>query len=79
LLIYEINDKPFNITYSYWTAKWCKWAYSIAKDHHPVYDNTGEFMGKNGKILYGSSPVLLDILFNVIVTFHLIMLYSFPF
>lgn len=48
-LIYEITDKPFNRTYSDWTAKWWQWAYSIPKDHHPAYDNTGEFCSEKQK------------------------------
>ena len=48
-LIYEITDKPFNRTYSDWTAKWWQWAYSIPKDHHPAYDNTGKFCGEKQK------------------------------
>ncbi len=48
-LIYDITDNPFNRTYIDWTAKWWQWAYSISKDHHPAYDNTGEFCGEKQK------------------------------
>jgi len=69
---------PFNITYSDWTKSW-QWAYSIPKDHHPAYDNTGEFCWEKQKILYGSSQILLDIWSHVIVISQLVMLYFFPF
>ncbi len=41
--VYDINSSPFNITYSDWTSKWWKWAYSIPKDIHPAFDDTGKF------------------------------------
>jgi hypothetical protein len=79
-LIYEITDKPFNRTYSDWTAKWWQWAYSMPKDHHPAYDNTGKFCGEKQKdpvwffpatfghpvILYCIVPAVNDILFPIL-------------
>ena len=48
-LVFELDSNPFNIPYSDWTAKWWQWAYSIPKDIHPAYDNTGKFCHVNQK------------------------------
>ena len=48
-IIIQPGSKPYNITYSDWTAKWWQWAYSIPVDNHPAYDDTGKFCGENQK------------------------------
>ncbi|MDX1371060.1 MAG: hypothetical protein R3321_01235 [Nitrososphaeraceae archaeon] len=48
-LVFELDSNPFNIPYSDWTAKWWQWAYSIPKNIHPAYDNTGKFCHVNQK------------------------------
>ena len=48
-LIIEPKSSYFNLTYADWTAKWWQWAYSIPKDIHPAYDNTGEFCKESQK------------------------------
>jgi hypothetical protein len=46
-LIYDLNSKPFNISYSDWTEKWWQWTYSIPQDKNPSYDDTGEHCDEN--------------------------------
>lgn len=49
-LAYSKDSNPYNISFADWTANWWKWAYSIASDKHPSYDDTGKFCGENQKI-----------------------------
>ncbi len=42
LLVFPTGSKPYNLTYGEWTAKWWQWAYSIPKNIHPAYDDTGK-------------------------------------
>lgn len=46
-LVYDLNSKPFNISYADWTEKWWKWTYSIPWDRNPSYDDTGEYCDQN--------------------------------
>lgn len=45
--VYDLNAKPFNISYADWTAKWWQWAYSIPWDRNPSYDDTGKYCNEN--------------------------------
>jgi hypothetical protein len=40
--VFSANSKPYNLTYGEWTARWWQWAYSIAKNINPAYDDTGK-------------------------------------
>ncbi len=42
-LVYDLNSKPFNITYADWTEKWWQWTYAIPGNKNPSYDDTGEY------------------------------------
>ena len=42
-LVFDPESSYFNLTYADWTAKWWQWAYSIPKNLHPAYDDTGKF------------------------------------
>ena len=42
-LVFDPESSYFNLTYAEWTAKWWQWAYSIPKNLHPAYDDTGKF------------------------------------
>ncbi|MGD1836829.1 MAG: hypothetical protein ACPKPY_02070 [Nitrososphaeraceae archaeon] len=46
-IIFKPDSKPYNVTYSDWTAKWWQWAYSIPLDKHPAYDDDGKYCGQN--------------------------------
>lgn len=46
-LVYDLNAKPFNVSYADWTAKWWQWAYSIPWDRNPSYDDTGKYCSEN--------------------------------
>ena len=48
-LVFELGSSPFNLTYADWTIKWWQWAYSIPKNIHPAYDDTGKFCKENQK------------------------------
>jgi hypothetical protein len=48
-IVYDVDSKPFDISYSNWTAKWWQWAYSIPWDKNPSYDDTGKYCGANQK------------------------------
>jgi hypothetical protein len=45
--VFEANSKPHGLTYGEWTARWWQWAYSIPKDVHPAYDDTGKYCAEN--------------------------------
>ena len=51
-LVYDINSKPFNVSYADWTERWWQWTYSIPWDKNPSYDDTGKYCSENQ-----SSPV----------------------
>ncbi len=46
-LVYDLNSKPFNISYADWTEKWWQWTYSIPWNKNPSYDDTGEYCDEN--------------------------------
>ena len=46
-LVYEIDSKPFNVSYADWTEKWWQWTYSIPWDKNPSYDDTGKYCSEN--------------------------------
>lgn len=46
-LVYDVDSRPFNISYSDWTAKWWKWAYSVPWGKNPSYDDIGKYCGEN--------------------------------
>lgn len=46
-LVYEIDSKPFNVSYVDWTEKWWQWTYSIPWDKNPSYDDTGKYCSEN--------------------------------
>lgn len=46
-LVYDVNSKPFNISYADWTEKWWQWTYSIPWDKNPSYDDTGKYCDEN--------------------------------
>src|SRR5215217_4307924 len=48
-LVYDIDSKPFNVSYADWTEKWWQWTYSIPWDKNPAYDNTGKFCKESQK------------------------------
>lgn len=47
LVFYDINSKPFNVSYAEWTEKWWQWTYSIPWDKNPSYDDTGKYCSEN--------------------------------
>jgi hypothetical protein len=46
-ILFQVNSKPYNLTYGDWTANWWRWAYSIPKTVNPAYDDTGEYCSVN--------------------------------
>jgi hypothetical protein len=46
-IIFSNDSSPFGLTYAEWTAKWWQWAYSIPKDIHPAYDDSGRYCTLN--------------------------------
>ena len=46
-LVYDLNTKPYNVSYAGWTARWWQWAYSIPWDRNPSYDDTGKYCSEN--------------------------------
>src|SRR6476646_8269332 len=53
-IFYPTNDKPYNLTYGQWTAKWWQWLLSIPKDSNPGGDNTGKYcnQGQSGPVWF---------------------------
>jgi hypothetical protein len=45
--LFQVNSKPYNLTYGDWTANWWRWAYSISKAVNPAYDDTGKYCSVN--------------------------------
>jgi len=45
---------PYGLTYGEWTARWWQWAYSIPRDVHPAYDDTGKYCteGQSGPVWF---------------------------
>lgn len=54
IAVFEANSTPFGLTYGEWTAKWWQWAYSIPKDIHPAYDDSGKYctVNQNGRVWF---------------------------
>ena len=54
IAVFEANSTPFGLTYGEWTAKWWQWAYSIPKDIHPAYDDSGKYctVNQNGPVWF---------------------------
>jgi hypothetical protein len=52
--VFDKYSRPFGLTYGDWTAKWWQWAYSIPKDVHPAYDDTGKYctVSQNGPVWF---------------------------
>ncbi len=46
-LVYDLDSKPFNVSYADWTEKWWQWTYSIPWNKNPSYDDTGKYCGEN--------------------------------
>jgi hypothetical protein len=46
-LVYDIDSKPFNVSYADWTEKWRQWTYYIPWDKNPSYDDTGKYCNEN--------------------------------
>jgi hypothetical protein len=46
-LVYDINSKPFNVSYADWTEQWWQWTYSIPWNKNPSYDDTGKYCSEN--------------------------------
>ena len=46
-LVYDLNSKPFDISYADWTEKWWQWTYSIPWNKNPSYDDTGKYCDEN--------------------------------
>jgi hypothetical protein len=42
IAVFPPDSKPYNLTYSEWTAKWVQWEYSIPQEANPAVDDTGE-------------------------------------
>ena len=66
IAVFEANSTPFGLTYGEWTAKWWQWAYSIPKDIHPAYDDSGKYctVNQNGPVWFFpgtySKPVIRE-------------------
>ena len=52
--VFGKDSRPFSLIYGDWTAKWWQWAYSIPKDIHPAYDDTGKYctIKQNGPVWF---------------------------
>ena len=46
-LVYDVNSKPYDVSYADWTEKWWQWTYSIPWDKNPSYDDTGKYCSEN--------------------------------
>ena len=48
--LFTTDSAPYGLTYGEWTARWWQWAYSIPKDIHPAYDDSGKYcaQGQSG-------------------------------
>lgn len=40
-MVYNLNSRPFNLSYAEWTENWWKWTYSIPWGKNPSYDDSG--------------------------------------
>jgi hypothetical protein len=48
------STPPYGLTYGEWTARWWQWAYSIPRDIHPAYDDSGKYCveGQSGPVWF---------------------------
>jgi hypothetical protein len=47
--LFQLDSKPYGMTFGEWTAKWWQWAYAIPKNTNPSYDDTGRHCTVNQK------------------------------
>ncbi len=47
-------SSPYGLTYGEWTARWWQWAYSIPRQVHPAYDDSGKYCaeGQGGPVWF---------------------------
>ena len=45
--VFPPDSRPYNLTYSEWTAKWVEWEYSIPEAVNPAVDDTGRNCANN--------------------------------
>ena len=52
--LFTRDSTPFGLTYGEWTARWWQWAYSIPKNVHPAYDDSGKYCteGQSGPVWF---------------------------
>ena len=52
--LFHTNSRPYGLSYTEWTERWWKWAFSIAKEDNPIVDETGENCekGQDGPVWY---------------------------
>lgn len=52
--VFTIDSKPYNLTYSEWTAKWWQWAFSTPREANPVLDEDGKncAQGQSGPVWF---------------------------
>ncbi len=52
--LFTTDSTPYGVTYSEWTGRWWQWAYSIPKDVHPAYDDSGQHCaeGQSGPVWF---------------------------
>src|SRR5215210_4141888 len=52
--IFTTDSTPYGLTYGEWTARWWQWAYSIPRDVHPAYDDSGKYCaeGQSGPVWF---------------------------
>jgi hypothetical protein len=53
-ILFAAGSSPYAITYGEWTARWWQWAYSIPKDVHPAYEDSGKYcsQGQGGPVWF---------------------------
>ena len=52
--LFTTNSTPYGLTSEEWTARWWQWAYSIPRDVHPAYDDSGKYCaeGQSGPVWF---------------------------
>jgi cache domain-containing protein len=52
--VFTTTSNPYGLTYGEWTARWWQWAYSIPRDVHPAYDDSGRYCaeGQTGPVWF---------------------------
>jgi hypothetical protein len=53
-MLFQIESRPFNLSYAEWTGKWWQWVFSIPKCTNPLIDDTGKHCtrGQDGPVWY---------------------------